>query len=261
MATLAPPPPAARKPSRKAEAAEPKNSPAPPPALPPAPREISPAAHPAPPAPPRFDNGAEWLDALGGVPLSRVIFDPWPGTATERDLLRLVERDRRQCELIDGTLVEKPVGYWEEIIATNLSDHMAPFVRLNDLGALSGSSSTLRMASGHVRLPDLSYVSKARLPTTLAPIPTLSPDLAVEVLSESNTRREMADKLVEYFSSGTRLVWYIDPPTRTVFVYHRPGDPTRVLTVADALDGEEVLPGFTLPVADLFRSVPPFGER
>lgn len=54
--------------------------------------------------PRRFDNGAEWLEALGGVPLERVIFDPWPGTATEADLLVFVERDKRLCELIDGTL-------------------------------------------------------------------------------------------------------------------------------------------------------------
>ncbi|CAA9388406.1 MAG: hypothetical protein AVDCRST_MAG64-1045, partial [uncultured Phycisphaerae bacterium] len=67
--------------------------------------------------PRRFDNGAEWLAALGGVPLSRIIFDPWPGTATEADLLLFVERDKRLCELIDGTLVEKPVGYFESLIA------------------------------------------------------------------------------------------------------------------------------------------------
>jgi hypothetical protein len=59
---------------------------------------------------PKFDNGEEWHHGLGDVPLSRIIFDPWPGTATEEDLLLMVERDKRLCELIDGTLVEKPPG-------------------------------------------------------------------------------------------------------------------------------------------------------
>jgi hypothetical protein len=63
--------------------------------------------------PPHFDNAAEWLQSLGNVPLERILFNPLPGTATEADLLALVERDKRLCELIDGTLVEKPVGYWE----------------------------------------------------------------------------------------------------------------------------------------------------
>ena len=59
--------------------------------------------------PPRkFANGAEWLASLGNVPMERIIFNPLPGTATETDLLRLIERDKRLCELIDGTLVEKP---------------------------------------------------------------------------------------------------------------------------------------------------------
>ncbi len=206
--------------------------------------------------PRRFDNGAEWLDALGGVPMSRIIFDPWPGTATEADLLEFVERDKRLCELVDGTLVEKPVGYWEEVIAMNLAMPLGNYARDHNLGAISGSSSTLRMASGRVRLPDLSFVSMARLPKTLDPIPTLSPDLAVEVISESNTRVEMARKLIEYFASGTRLCWYIDPPTRTVAVYRAPGGPSFVLDLDGTLDGEDVLPGFSLPVADLFRNVP-----
>jgi Uma2 family endonuclease len=81
--------------------------------------------------------------------------------------------------------------------------------------------------------------------------------LAVEVLSEGNTPVEIDQKLGEYFSSGTRLAWVIDPRPRTVAVYHAPGQPTRVLDESGTLDGEQVVPGFTLPVADLFRNVPP----
>jgi Uma2 family endonuclease len=205
--------------------------------------------------PARFANAAEWLRALGDVPLDRIIFDPWPGTATEQDLLRYVEGDRL-CELIDGTLVEKPVGWDEAIIAANLILELGTFVRSRGLGVVSGPDSTLRMAStGGVRLPDVAFVAAERLPKTRTPIPTLAPDLAVEVLSKSNTRAEMAQKLREYFGSGTRVVWFIDPTSRTVSVYNAPGDPTRVLTESDALDGEQVVPGFSMPVAELFRNV------
>jgi Uma2 family endonuclease len=206
--------------------------------------------------PRRFANGAEWLAALGNVPLDRVIFDPWPGTATEADLLRFVERDKRLCELIDGTLVEKPVGYWAGIIAANLIMILAQFVLKHDLGAVSGSDSTMRMKSGRVRLPDVGFVSKARLPKTLDPIPSISPDLAVEVLSESNTAGEMTQKLTEYFQSGTRLAWIIDPSTRSVAVYHNSTQPTVVLDENAHLDGEEVLPGLAIAIADLFINVP-----
>jgi len=209
--------------------------------------------------PPRhFDNGAEWLHSLGQVPMQRIIFDPWPGTATEADLLRFVERDKRLCELIDGTLVEKPVGWEESLIAMDLGTDLNVYVRAHNLGVVSGADSTMRMASsGRIRLPDVAFVAADRLPTTRQRVPTLAPDLAVEVLSEGNTTDEIAQKLREYFQSGTRLAWVIDPPSRTVAVYHSAGAPTRVLDVASQLDGEQVLPGFSLPVASLFRSVPP----
>src|SRR6185437_8122023 len=89
--------------------------------------------------PPRsFANGAEWHRALGVVAMNRIIFDPWPGAATESVLLLFVERDKRLCELIDGTLVEKPMGYWEGIIAINLATLLAAFVNQHSLGAVSG---------------------------------------------------------------------------------------------------------------------------
>lgn len=215
----------------------------------------------APPArftpPRRFSNGAEWLRALGDVPLERVIFDPWPGTANEGDLLRLVERDKRLCELIDGTLVEKPVGWAEAIIAANLIAGLGAYVLAKNLGAVSGADSTLRMSSsGRVRLPDVAFVSAERLPKTAAAIPTLAPDLAVEVLSESNTVAEMDQKLREYFASGTRLAWIIDPATRSVAVFRAAGSPVRVLAEGETLDGQDVVPGFSMPVEELFRNVP-----
>jgi Uma2 family endonuclease len=214
-------------------------------------------ASPSRPQPPRrFDNGEQWLAALGDVPLSRIIFDPWPGTATEADLLHMVDHEKRLCELIDGTLVEKPVGCWEGLIAANIIVLLAGFVNPRKLGAVFGADSTLRMKSGRIRLPDVSFVSNARLPQTPKPVPTLAPDLAIEVLSESNTAAEMRQKLAEYFQSGTRLAWLVDPATRSVAVYTSPDQAPSIIPESGDLDGGTVLPGMSIRVADMFLNVP-----
>ena len=207
-----------------------------------------------------FDNAADWLRSLGGVPPERIVFDPLPGTATEADLLRLVERDKRLCELIDGTLVEKPVGHFESIVAAVLITYLNQFVLPRGLGYVTGGDGPMRLRGGRIRLPDVAYFSFDRLPNRRVPadpIPTVTPDLAIEVLSESNTVAEIDQKLREYFQSGTRLAWVIDPRPRTVAVYLSPDAPVRVLNEQDPLDGEHVLLGFTMPVAELFRMAGP----
>jgi Uma2 family endonuclease len=233
--------------------------------MPPVAAPATPPASTSPPPfqpPRRFANAAEWVHSLGDVPLERIVFDPWPGTATEADLVLLADRDKRLCELIDGTLVEKPLGYWESVIALDLASDINLFVRPRRLGTVSGEAGMMRLLPGRVRLPDVAFVSAQRLAqlgqggSVNVPVPALSPELAVEVLSESNTAAEIEQKIREYFQSGTLLVWVIDRRPRTVAVYHATGAPTRVLCQTDVLDGEKVLPGFTLPVAEVFRSLP-----
>jgi Uma2 family endonuclease len=204
----------------------------------------------------QFSNAAEWLSALGDVPLARIMMDPAPGTATEADLLRFVERDKRLCELVDGTLVEKPLGSWEGLVAARVVTFLTIFADAHKLGAVCGDGSPMRMKSKRVRLPDVSFISLARLPTSGDPVFNLSPDLAVEVLSESNTKKEIQLKLREYFKSGTRLAWIIDPSARTTAIYH---DAKRVASLVGedgVLKGEPVLPGLRLAMADLFVNVP-----
>jgi len=199
------------------------------------------------------------LHSLGDIPLSRIIFDPEPGTATEQDLLNFVERGQGLCELIDGTLVEKPVGYFESLIAVRLIIALGNFVVPRNLGLISGPDGMMRLLSGRIRLPDVAFVAFTSLPRGKVPtkrVPDLAPDLAVEVLSESNTRAEIDQKLKEYFESGTRLAWVIDPPSRTVAVYILPQQPDHVLGISDSLDGKIVLPGFTMPIAQLFEPQP-----
>jgi Uma2 family endonuclease len=105
----------------------------------------------------------------------------------------------------------------------------------------------------------VAFVSWSRLPggqVPTDPIPLLAPDLAVEVLSNSNTKREMARKRGEYFSAGVRLVWIVDPAVSTVAVYTGPEQYT-VLGQDQVLNGGELLPGFTLSVRELFAEVGP----
>ena len=204
----------------------------------------------------QFKTAAEWHHALGDVPLERIRFDPTPGTATEADLLRLLEGDKILCELIDGTLVEKPVGFWEGQIAARLIALLFNFVDPRGLGAVFAPDATMRMKSGRVRLPDVSFIARDRLPTTREAIPTVAPDLAVEVLSESNTPVEIAMKLAEYFQSGVRLAWIIDPRARNVAVFVEADAPSVVVDESGTLDGGHVLPGFQVVVSELFKGIP-----
>jgi Uma2 family endonuclease len=112
----------------------------------------------------------------------------------------------------------------------------------------------LRLSPGLVRIPDLSFVSRARLARhrrAREPILPLAPDIAIEVLSDGNTRREMSRKVNEYFASECRLVWLIDPRTRTVVVYTSPTESV-TLSAKQTLTGGDVLPGFRLPLRNLF---------
>lgn len=208
-------------------------------------------------APP--DNFAELLERLGHVPLERIRLQPPPGTATEADLLAALEAPRKRlCELIDGVLVEKAMGFRESRLAAILIRMLDLFVTAHNLGLVTAPDGTVRLWAGRVRIPDVAFFSWGRLPGRRLPdepIPTLAPDLAVEILSRSNTAAEMLRKRQDYFAAGVLLVWEIDPEARTVHVYTAPEPPMAVLTAADTLDGGAVLPGFSLPLNELFAEL------
>jgi Uma2 family endonuclease len=201
-----------------------------------------------------IDTVADLLDRLGGIPLNRVRMRPAPGTATEADVLSVRDHEDRLCELVDGVLVEKGMGFRSSLLAAVLIEVLRGFIVPRKLGLVLAPDGALRLMPGLVRIPDVSYLSWASIPGGKVPketIPAIAPDLAVEVLSESNTKREMARKRREYFASGTRLVWEVDPESRTVAVYDAP-ERFQMLSEADNLDGGDLLPGFTLRLADLF---------
>ena len=197
---------------------------------------------------------ADLLDQLGGIAPERVRVPPPPGTATEKDVLKVHARQGRLCELVDGVLVEKGIDFLESVLASALIEVLQGFVKPRNLGLVAGEAGMMRLAPGLIRIPDVAFISWERLPGQRMPreaIPDLAPDLVVEVLSTRNTEAEMARKRREYFAAGARLVWVVDPVARTVEVYMTP-DQAIVRHEDEILDGGAVLPEFTLPLQDLF---------
>ena len=174
--------------------------------------------------------------------------------AEERHVLEIANREERLCELVDGVLIEKDMATFESMVAMLIGHLLMAYLDENDLGIVLGSDGMLKLASGLIRIPDVSFISWDQLPGRIFPadpIASLYTDLAVEVVSAGNTPGEMRRKLRDYFAAGTRLVWLIYPNSRSAEAYSGPRKRNK-LTESDSLSGEKVLPGFTLPLRTLF---------
>lgn len=159
-------------------------------------------------------------------------------------------------ELVKGVLVELMVAsdeHEETVILSGLA--VGNYVYPNRLGKVYGSNRgyvTGPDSPATSRMPDVSFVSNARLgqPDVAGMLYNGAPDLAVEILSESNTPAEIAQKISEYLGAGGKAVWVIDIDARTLTV-HTADAPPLVLTDADTVDGADYLPGFACAVADM----------
>ena len=203
-------------------------------------------------------NVGELLESLG-VPASRVRLHPPPGRATKRDLLKLDVAGERLYELVERTLVEKAMGFKEGHLALELAFHFRLYLSRNDAGFLGGPDSFIELIPNLIRSPDISFISWDRCPERTVPerpFSPLIPNLAVEILSTSNTKAEMLRKRGEYFRAGVEAVWEIQPADRTAVAYAGPTDGV-VLKSTGQLDGGSILPGFSLPLATLFASLKP----
>jgi Uma2 family endonuclease len=165
------------------------------------------------------------LDAprLLGIPAHRILQEPAPGTATEEDALYLLHHQNRICELIDGTLVEKPMGMYESILASFIAHCLWTYAQKLNLGLVTGADGPFRMLQGNIRYPDVSFVPWSSLPDGELPdeaIWSVVPTLAVEVLSDSNTHAEMVQKWAELTELGTKVMWLIDPATSTAAIWN-----------------------------------------
>ena len=200
-----------------------------------------------------FDTLADLLESIGDVPLTRIRANPAPGTATESDVVAIRDRERRLYELVDGVLVEKTMGCYESILALEIAYFFQKFLDQRDLGIVAGEGGMIRFPPG-VRIPDVSFIAwTAVLSPAELQVPVLgtAPDIAVEVLSKKNTRKEMARKLREYFDAGVKQVWVLHPKKRTMQVYTGV-DQFKVIDETGIVDGGDVLPGFTMRVSDIF---------
>lgn len=191
---------------------------------------------------------------FGDLPLERIIQSPFPGTATEDDALRLQEAaDKRLCELVDGTLIEKTMGTYESYIACNLLVALSNHVTANKLGIILPADGLLRLRPALIRIPDVCFISRERLKRGKFPqqgIASLIPDIAAEVISRGNSRREMEEKLDDYFGCGVREAWYLYPETKELHRYTA-RDQIVVLAGSQVIT-TEILPGFQCEVAPLF---------
>jgi Uma2 family endonuclease len=197
-----------------------------------------------------FETAADLLQLLH-VPPERILLRPPPGKATEEDVIK----SRRICELIDGVLVEKAMGYYESRLGFVLGFFLGAYLKTNPLGIALGEKGLMRVDEEQVRIPDVAFYSWDHFPNKLLPpgqILDVVPDFAVEIISPGNTKKEMERKRGEYFAGGAELVWEVFPVERTVHVYTSPEDPM-IVDENGTLDGGEVLPGFTLSVHEWFE--------
>ena len=180
---------------------------------------------------------------------------PDVGQATVEDLLTLPD-DGWRYEVVEGVLVRVAGSPFEATtIALILAAALLAYVRPRGLGAVTGADGVYKFPGAETGLlPDSGFIAAAKVPLIerKKPIP-FAPDLAIEVVSPSQTADDIAAKVLRYLWGGTHLVWIIWPDDQRVDVWH-PGDirlGTR-LGIGDMLNGEDVVPGFIHPVADIF---------
>jgi Uma2 family endonuclease len=170
------------------------------------------------------------------------------------DLLRLPDGDL--YELIDGKPVEKLVGAKSEEIGGLLLTQFNVFIRPRKLGRAYPSRTGFQCfpdKPNQVRMPDTSFVAAGRLPDDQTPegYIQIAPDIAVEVTSLNDFYVEVEQKVAEYRSAGVKLIWIICPRTKAVLIRRLDGSCAEVGATGQ-LSGEDVLPGFTCTVAELF---------
>jgi Uma2 family endonuclease len=175
-------------------------------------------------------------------------------TYTPEELLAMP--DRKSYELVDGHLVERHMSRLSSWVGGRLHRFLDAFVDEHQLGwawPADQGYACFADAPGKVRVPDVSFIRKARLPDafTSEGYIDIPPDLAAEVVSPNETAYEVENKVLEYLGAGVALVWVINPEARTVRV-HRPDGSVRWLREEDELAGDDVVPGFRCRVADLF---------
>jgi Uma2 family endonuclease len=200
---------------------------------------------------------AELASRIGDVPLWRIQTDPLPGTGTESDVERVRSERGVLCELIDGVLVEKAVSYETAFLASEIGRLLANLVHPRKLGWVVGADGFIWIQGRHLRAPDVQFMRRDQLPgqrIAASGFPEVAPVLVVEVFRPGNTLGELELKRAHFFAAGTELFWIVYAKRQQIEVSTAP-QTYRTLARGDTLDGGDVLPGFSMGLAELFDVV------
>lgn len=194
-------------------------------------------------------------ERFGDIPATRICLNPAPGTATEDDVIRFQEGGDCLYELVDGTMIAKDMGTYESHIGGMIYGLLFVYLRQNPIGIVIPADGMFRLRSANVRLPNVAFIANARLQDAAIrrqKIAGISPNLAIEVISAGNSRKEMDDKLKEYFVSGSQEAWYVYPKKRELHQFVTPQAPQ--VWQGSAKVTSALLPGFELNLAEIFES-------
>lgn len=172
---------------------------------------------------------------------------------TDEELLAL-PKDGHKREIVNGQMVISPANFHHGNVISRIYSPLGMAVYEGGLGELADGQTVFRLSSGDLFCPDMAFVTNARVAEHRRKGNTFfegAPDLAVEVLSPSDTVGVLEEKLAQFFTEGMRLAWLVHPRTRKVHVY-RSAVEESIVSADGFLDGEDVIPGFRLAVADIF---------
>ena len=163
-----------------------------------------------------------------------------------------LESDLERFEYIKGELIPMPPTSIEHgNISSNIQWYLQSYVRTNQLGRVYTSDTGFRVGE-RILMPDVAFISKSKLPDDQSGMFSIPPELAIEVISPTDSQSKVVEKTFAYLEAGTQIVWVLEPIGKTVTVYRSETDIT-TLTRKDTLTGEDVIEGFSCPVAQLFE--------
>lgn len=172
------------------------------------------------------DSSAAWTASdvvrrFGPIPISRLRVGKNGELATVGEVSEIYDREKRLYELVDGLLLEKSMGSYESMVATELIILLGAFVREHQLGKVLGESGMVRLNPRMVRIPDVCFISNVRFAAVDKDerVWQVVPDVVIEVLSDSNTAQEMDRKRSDYFEHGVRELWLVDPRLKSIEVF------------------------------------------
>ena len=180
-----------------------------------------------------------------------VVIPPVP-IETDMTLEEFLESDLEGYEYVKGELIPMPPTSGEHgDISSNIQWYLYSHVRSNQLGRVYTSDTGFQIGD-RVLMPDIAFVSAARLPEDRRTMFSIPPDLAVEIVSPTDAQFRVIEKALTYLSAGTQLVWVIEPVAKTVTVY-RSETNIKTLTREDTLTGEDIIEGFSCKISQLFE--------